>query len=128
MTLSISDQSLELDVVGWDKLWSFKSSISVPLQHIIDVERATEEAKKWFHGWRVPGTNVPGVITAGTYYDGSGRVFWDVHDAEKAIEIKLRDERYQRLVVEVQDPTAAIAEIRQALGARGRQAETPPSP
>jgi hypothetical protein len=41
-------------------------------------------------------------------------VFWDVHDADKAIGIELRDERYARLVIEVADPEAEIRRITQA--------------
>ena len=43
---------------------------------------------------RMPGTNVPGVITAGTFYQDGKRVFWDVHHPEKTIMIDPHDERY----------------------------------
>ena len=43
------------------------------------------------------------MITAGTFYQEAERVFWDVHHPEKAIAIRLHDERYQRLVVEVEE-------------------------
>jgi len=55
----------------------------------------------------MPGTNVPGVITAGTFYQDGKRVFWDVHNPEKTIIIDLHDERYNELVVEVDDPNAS---------------------
>ena len=38
----------------------------------------------------------------------------NVHDAEKAIAIKLRDENFDRLVIEVADPDAVIATITKA--------------
>jgi len=63
----------------------------------------------------MPGTNVPGVITAGTFYQDGKRVFWDVHDPNKTIVIDLHDERYNELVVEVDDPQAAVALIQSAL-------------
>ena len=63
----------------------------------------------------MPGTNVPGVITAGTFYQHEKRVFWDVHHPEKTIVIDLHDERYSELVVEVDDPEAAVTLIRSAL-------------
>lgn len=77
--------------------------------HIATVERATDEARRWWHGLRAPGTNVPGVITAGTFYEHEGRVFWDVHNPERAIALHLRDDRYAKLVIEVEDPDIAIA-------------------
>jgi hypothetical protein len=125
VTLKTDEQSLIISVDGIDQLWSFKSEIRVPLAHVAGVEMATDEARQWFHGIRAPGTNVPGIITAGTYYDNTGRVFWDVHHPEKAIAIMLHDERFSRLVVEVADPVAAIAEVQQAL-AEGNAASTEP--
>jgi hypothetical protein len=41
--------------------------------------------------------------------------FWDVHDLERALIIDLADERYDRLVIEVDDPRATAAGINQAL-------------
>ena len=60
-------------------------------------------------GIRAPGANVPGVITAGTFHIHGERVFWDVHDAAKAVVIELADEHYARLVVQVADPGATVA-------------------
>jgi hypothetical protein len=59
---------------------------------------------------------VPGVITAGTFYQEGERVFWDVHDPESTVVIQLKDERYVRLVIEVDDPPATAAAIRGVLG------------
>ncbi len=43
-------------------------------------------------------------------------MFWDVHDPEKTVVIYLKDERYARLVIEVDDPPATAAAIQRALG------------
>ena len=103
VTIEITDKSLVMHVEGWDKLWSFKSRLEVPLAHVAGIERDEEEARSWWHGLRAPGTMVPGVITAGTFYQHGQRIFWDVHHPENAIAIRLSDEKYQRLVVEVAD-------------------------
>jgi hypothetical protein len=60
---------------------------------------------------------VPGPITAGTYYQEGKLVFWDVHDPEKTVVIHLKDERYRRLVIEVEDPEATVGRINEATGA-----------
>jgi hypothetical protein len=44
--------------------------------------------------------------------------FWDVRDPERAVIIDLEDERYARLVIEVDDPAATAAAIRRALAER----------
>ena len=115
MDLSIAEGKLTLHVRGADKLWALKSSLEIPLIHIAAVRADPEAARGWYHGIRMPGTNVPGVITAGTFYQDGKRVFWDVHHPEKTIVIDLHDERYNELVVEVDDPQAAIRLIQSTL-------------
>ncbi len=55
-----------------------------------------------------------GVITAGHFYGGGEWTFRDLRDPERAVVIRLKDERYARLVTEVEDPPAAVASIRRA--------------
>jgi hypothetical protein len=113
--LSMAEGKLTLHVRGADKLWAFKSSLEIPLAHIVGVRADPEPARGWYHGIRMPGTNVPGVITAGTFYQDGKRIFWDVHHPEKTIVIDLHDERFNQLIVEVADPQAAVKSIQNAL-------------
>jgi hypothetical protein len=113
--MEIQGGTLHLEVKGIDKLWAFKSSLTIPLEHVRGARRDPEVASVWYKGIRAPGTYIPGVITAGTYYQHGKRVFWDVHRAENTIVIDLADERYDQLIVEVADPEAAVARIGEAL-------------
>jgi len=113
--LSISGGNLLVNVRGADKLWAFKSSLEIPLQHVAGIRADPSIARGWWHGWRIPGTNIPGVITAGTFYQDGKRVFWDIHNPNNTVVIELRDERYNQLVVEVADPNVAVALIQAAL-------------
>jgi hypothetical protein len=113
--LSITEGKLILHVRGADKLWALKSSLEIPLQHIGDVRADPSVAKGWYHGIRLPGTNIPGVITAGTFYQHGRRVFWDIHHPENTIVVELRDERYDEMIIEVADPQAAVELIKGAL-------------
>ncbi len=115
MDLSISEGKLTLVVRGADKLWALKSSLEIPMVHITGVRADPEVARGWYHGIRMPGTSLPGVITAGTFYQDGKRVFWDVHHPEKAIVIDLHDETYNQLIVEVEEPAAAVQLIQTAL-------------
>jgi hypothetical protein len=58
---------------------------------------------------------LPGVIVAGTYYRNGERHFWDVRNPERAIEIDLAGVPYDKLVVEVADPDAALAQLSAAI-------------
>ncbi len=113
--LSVADGMLILHVRGADKLWAFKSSLEIPLQHIAGIRVDSTLAHGWYHGIRMPGTNIPGVLTAGTFYQDGKRVFWDVHNPDRTIVIELRDERYNELVVEVEHPNFAIEMVEAAL-------------
>jgi len=119
--LEVADSELVMRVVELDRLWAFKSELRVPLAHVAGVQLAADDARLWWHGWRAPGTHVPGIITAGTYYDKEGRVFWDVHDPERAVAVLLRDERYVKLVVEVEDPRTTVAALEAALNSAASQ-------
>lgn len=116
VSISIVGDALALEVNGLDKLWSLRSRLEIPLAHIQSVRTASDEARKWFHGLKLAGSNVPGLLTAGTFYQDGGLVFWDVHDPTKAIAIDLSHEQYRRLIVEVEDPAAALSAIDQARG------------
>lgn len=113
--LSIEEGKLKLFVMGADKLWALKGSLEIPLVHIAGVRADPSVAHSWWHGLRMPGTNLPGVITAGTFYQDGKRVFWDVHHPENTIVIDLHDERYNELIIEVADPQAAVNLIQAAL-------------
>ena len=81
----ITGDTLHLHVEGLDKLWAFKSELAIPLRHITSVRTDAELTKKWFHGIKWPGVSVPGVITAGTFYQDGKRIFWDIHHPEREI-------------------------------------------
>ena len=114
--VELAEDTLVIHVLGMDRLWALRSRLEIPLSHVSGAEAAPEVARRWWQGLRSGGTHVPGVITAGTFHQEGERVFWDVHDPEKAIVIRLRDERYERLVIEVEDPPATVAAIQEALG------------
>ena len=114
--VEITQNTLIVHVRGMDRLWALKSRLETPLSHVVGAQVDPEVAQGWHKGIRAPGAHVPGVITAGTFYQEGERVFWDVHDSEKTVVIHLKDERYARLVIKVDDPSATAAAIKGVLG------------
>jgi hypothetical protein len=114
--VELTREALVVHVQGMDRLWALKSRLEIPLAHVVGAEADPEVAREWHKGLRAPGIHVPGVITAGTFYQDGERVFWDVHNPERTVVIRLRDERYAKLVIEVEDPPATAAAIRGVLG------------
>ena len=113
--VSVSEGNLIVAVEGWDKLWSLHSRLVIPIQHVAGICADAKIAEGWWHGLRVGGTNLPGVITAGTFYHHGNWIFWDVHHPEKVIVVDLKDERYEKLIIEVADPSEAVVRLREAL-------------
>src|SRR5215510_4587946 len=118
--VSIHGDRVRFEVEGWDKLWALKSQLEIPLSHIRSVRADPEPARGWWHGVRLPGTQIPGILTAGTFYQHDGAVFFDVHEPDRTIVLELDHEHYTRLVIEVEDPSAAAAMLQAAIDARRR--------
>ncbi len=107
--LRVLHGSVEIEPQGLHKLWALKRRLSIPVAAITSVRRPPARAlRRLWKGWRAPGTHVPGLLTAGTFYKGSERHFWDVRHPERAIEIELRGAAYDRVFVEVDDPEYAV--------------------
>ena len=82
-------------------------TLKIPLEHVQSAKADLEIEHTLWRGWRLPGVHVPGV----RFYDVHGR-------KDKTIVIHLKDETYDRLVVEVQDPADVVAKINEAAGTR----------
>ncbi len=102
------DNNVIFEVIGLHKLWAFKSQLTIPIHHILNVYQDINYVTKWWKGWRMPGTDIPTILTAGTFYNDGNKIFWDVSDSEKCIIIDLKDESYNQLIIEVENPFEAI--------------------
>lgn len=109
--LEITPTSLTVHIRGTDQIFALKTQLVVPLAHVSRVDVNAPEAHQIWHGLRIAGTNVPGIITAGRLVQQGEWAFWDVHDPDKAICIHLHDEHYAKLVIGVNDPEAAAREL-----------------
>jgi hypothetical protein len=118
VTPTIVGDALVLEIIGLDKLWSLRSRLEIPLSHVRSVKPDPGAARGWFDGLKLAGSHIPGLLTAGTFYEDGELVFWDVHKAENAIAIDLDHDRYRRLIIEVADPKGTVAMIERALSGR----------
>jgi hypothetical protein len=116
----------------------FRVPLKIPLTHVVGAESDPTVFKKRgltvpeMPGFGVPGPPTPsyGEITkefwkvetqggGGSYrLEGGYRGFWEGGDPQHAITIKLTDERYTELVLQVTDPAATVARIKEAVQAR----------
>jgi hypothetical protein len=115
--LEIEGGRLIVHIQGVDRFLALATRVEVALSHISRVEVDPPDAHQAWHGLRMGGTNVPGVITAGRFVQSGRWAFWDVHDPSRSIAIYLHDESYARLVIGVEDPEVAASRIRAAISA-----------
>ena len=103
---------------GIDKILAIKNQVQVPLKHIVGVWVGIDEETQveFKHSIRLPGSYMPGIVIAGTFVVRGKKMFWNVHhDKSKVITIKVADDKYIKLVLQVEDPAASVAAIQQAL-------------
>jgi len=110
--VSLVDGTVRFEVQGADRLLGLKNRVEVPAEHIKSVRRETNFPTFWA-GLRAPGAEVPGVLRIGSYYHHGAWTYWDLHwsHRDSVITVETDLHRYQRLIIEVPDPDAAIAAI-----------------
>ena len=107
--VEVHGDHLVIDVRGVEKAMKLLSRLRIPLEHVQGAEADPEIEHTLWRGWRIPGVHLPGVR------------FYDVHGhRDKTIVIRLKDETYDRLIVEVPDPAEVVAKINDAVGASPR--------
>jgi hypothetical protein len=65
VSVSIVASRAVFKVEGLHKLWVFRSELEIPLTHITDAEINPDQARRWWHGIKLLGTDVPPVFVAG---------------------------------------------------------------
>lgn len=99
------------------KIWSLTRRLRFPLDHVRGAthDPGTRDEPK---GRRRPGLRLPGKL-AGTFHANEKQQFWNISGYDRAIVITLDPaERFDRLVITVEDPHQVVQVVNGALGAR----------
>jgi hypothetical protein len=112
MNLNLTPTTLQIKLAGFEQLWAFYFSqmIEISLDHLTHV--STEIPETSWKELRAPGTFLPGVIKAGTYYTQRGREFWYVTKPEDCLTLDLAHEYFKRIVINVNDSAGWAARLR----------------
>ena len=111
LKLQISDGKLRIDLGDLEKVLAIKGGFEIPLENIVEV--GTEAHRTGWKETRAPGTHLPGVIKAGTYYTPRGKEFWYVTE-KGVLVLELENETYKRIVLSIDGNTEWAARIRKA--------------
>lgn len=117
------DHRLIVRPVGLVRLWALSRGIEVPVTSIVDV--GVSSTKDLTRGFRLPGTHLPGVMTAGSFRAQGDRSLWMVGRNRDVLVIELTGEKYRYLVLGVEDPAAATEALRAALNRERPESDDP---
>jgi hypothetical protein len=115
-TVTTDGIDMRVELHGWERAWAMRRRIVVPLGWVASIERSDPKEAMRPRGLRAPGSYLPRVIAAGSYWTRRGWSFWSVRHRDRAVAIRLREGRYRKIVVDVDDPDATVREVGAAIG------------
>jgi hypothetical protein len=103
MKLHLENDYLTIELEWYEQLWAvtFDRQLRIPLNHI-DRVTTTEPQSSWAE-IRAPGTFLPGLIKAGTYYSNRGKEFWYVTTDKDYLTLELHNEPCRRVIITIPD-------------------------
>ena len=107
---NISANNLEIRLSGMSALWTLKKSFTIPLKNVVGATY-DPNAVSLPKGLRSPGLHIPRIITAGSYSLNGERHFWHVSSGKNTVVIRLRNEKYSQIVIEVANPEELVSKI-----------------
>ncbi len=129
-TLEVRGKTLVVNVNKRDKWSAYTPTLTIPLDRVLGAEADPEIERTMWRGWAFgrPGfwrSRIFGEDGAHSAPDPKVRFYNPRHScADKAVVVRLQDEAYERLVVEVEDPQGAVERINRAVGASAHAAGT----
>ncbi|MEO9306793.1 MAG: hypothetical protein ABI342_00600 [Nitrososphaera sp.] len=113
-TIRIENKNLVFEMHGIDIILAIRKSITIPLEHVLSV--STDRIPwKPFEQIKVTGTSLPGVIKDGMFLSSDGLLFFEMHNPDKCITVSLKNEKYKKIIFEVDDKESIAKTIRDAL-------------
>lgn len=109
----VQDNKLAVTPTGFSKILSFKKGILIPLKNVkrasVDQEIVNEPK-----GFKNLGTGLPGYV-GGLFTNHGIKTFYNIKTGEIPVVIELENEKYDRLVLGVEDPEATVDEINKTI-------------
>lgn len=111
--IELTPDKLILHIRGIDKLLSFASQFEVPREAVKGAHMGIDEEAnaQMDKSIKLPGAYMPGIAIAGRFYEHGKWMFWDIHKGERAITIDVDHDKYNKVVVEVDEPGKTVDAI-----------------
>jgi hypothetical protein len=108
--LLVMDDVVTVSLSAIEKAEALHGDVSVPRTSVVSA-RVVPDGMDEVHGLRLPGTGLPGVIMVGTWRDRERVTFVVCHGRRPAVVLDLTGQRYDRIVVTVENPDEAVASL-----------------
>lgn len=108
--LLVNDDVVTVSLSAVEKAEALHGDVSVPRAAVVSA-RIVPDGMDEVHGLRLPGTGFPGVIMVGTWRDGERVTFAVCHGRRPALVVELTGQRYDRIVVTVENPDEVVARL-----------------
>lgn len=108
--IEVRNGELVVEQGAVESMFSMRGRIRVPLARVMRIymdATVAEEPK----GIKAPGTHIPRLFVAGTFHAAGVKTFWNIRRGERCVVIHVEGEKFDRLVIEVDDPAAVIAAV-----------------
>ena len=112
--VTIGAKSLKVDLSRAEAFWGMHRSLDIPAENIAGAQALTQGWWKTL-GFRIPGTALPGVIIAGTYIKKGDRAYVSWTRNKEVLQINLKNHRYNRILLGVDDAKALAEAINMAI-------------
>ncbi|MBW4565385.1 MAG: hypothetical protein KME32_30740 [Mojavia pulchra JT2-VF2] len=113
MNLTFANENLQIEWEWYEQLlaFNFNGAFVIPLNHIKAVSTAQPESS-WLD-IRNPGSFIPGIIKAGSYYSSKGKEFWYVTQDQHYLTLELKDESFKRIILTIEENQVWLESINQ---------------
>jgi hypothetical protein len=101
MNIVIDKDVIRIELSNLEKILSFHNSLKIPISQIGEI--STDLLPPTWKEMRAPGTAIPGLTKAGTYYTSRGKEFWMLKKKDSHIRIELDNNKFKRLILGVSD-------------------------
>lgn len=101
VNIIIDKDFIRIELSSLEKIISFHGSFKIPISQIREI--STDLLPPTWKEIRAPGTAIPGLTKAGTYYTYRGREFWMLKKNDNPIRIELNNNKLKRLILGVSE-------------------------
>lgn len=116
-SITVENQQLIIRLEGINRVLALKSQLTIALKDILSVVFVSDLKTSDYLKWYTPklGLFLPESVAEGSFYTKEGKLFVNIHQGHAGIVLRLKDETYQEIIIELENAEKIVSEINQLL-------------